>query len=127
MNQNEVCQLDSKSIFIIEDDDAIRESLQELLVEEGYSVTCAENGKHALELIDASKIAMPCLVLLDLNMPVMSGDEFLVKVRKIPEWKDTAVAVFTAAGNKAKPELATDFIKKPINIDELLEIVQRYC
>lgn len=61
-------------ILVADDDREARELLAEMLEGEGYSVAQAENGQRALELI---QIRPPRLILLDLNMPVMDGREFL--------------------------------------------------
>ncbi|MGZ3669494.1 MAG: response regulator transcription factor, partial [Bdellovibrionota bacterium] len=62
-----------KQILVIEDDDSIRDALEELFSSEGYSVAVADNGSSGLTALAASK---PCLVLLDLMMPVMDGRGF---------------------------------------------------
>ena len=67
-------------VVIAEDEALIRLDLKEMLEEEGYVGHTAENGQVALELLQV--IARPCLILLDLMMPVMSGAEFLSHLRQ---------------------------------------------
>ena len=62
------------SILVVEDDADIRETLVALLVDEGYEVTEAKNGRAAIELVRAR---LPSLVLVDLRMPEMSGWEMI--------------------------------------------------
>ncbi|MEO5970088.1 MAG: response regulator [Bdellovibrionia bacterium] len=64
-----------KSILVVEDEESIRENFQLLLELEGYSVFTASNGKESLRILKT--IEKPCLILLDLLMPVMNGMEFL--------------------------------------------------
>ncbi|MEO5970924.1 MAG: response regulator, partial [Bdellovibrionia bacterium] len=60
-----------KCILIIEDEETIRDSLQFFLEFEGYQVYSASNGREGLDIL--SKLDLPCLILLDLMMPVMDG------------------------------------------------------
>lgn len=110
------------SIFIIEDDQAIRESLYELLTFEGYPVLLAENGLKALEAL-SSLPKSPALILVDLSMPVMNGNTFLVEFKKqFPQWSSTPVIIMTAAGSKMVPadRNAQMVLKKPLDIDQLM-------
>lgn len=119
-----------QDLLVIEDDYAIRESLHSVFSEEGYQVTCAENGKRGLEVLEQAQKdhrPLPSLILLDLNMPVMSGEAFLTEQKSRPELRDIPVAVFTASGGAVKPELAADLVRKPINLDALLNLVKKYC
>lgn len=116
-----------KSVLVIEDDDAIRESLVEILTEEGYTVLAAENGKRGLETLAQTGGALPSMILLDLTMPVMNGNEFLEQQKAHSDWKAIPVVVFTAAGGRSKPDLAEGFLRKPLQLEELLDTVQSYC
>lgn len=113
-------------ILIIEDEPLILEAVVVILSEEGYDVLSAENGKTALDLLNARKTALPVLILLDLNMPVMSGEEFLVIQKADRVLKHIPTVVFTASGRKEKPELSDDIVRKPINLDDLLLLVSKY-
>jgi chemosensory pili system protein ChpA (sensor histidine kinase/response regulator) len=64
------------SILVVDDQSASRDMFGELLEDEGYSVACAANGKDALEYLHQAE-ELPCLILLDLAMPLMTGYEFL--------------------------------------------------
>ena len=122
--------LKGRDLLVIEDDCSIRESLHSVFSDEGYQVTCAENGKEGLEFLEQTQKdqrPLPSLILLDLNMPIMSGEAFLAVQKSRPELRDIPVAVFTAAGGKIKPPLAEDFVRKPINLEDLLSLVKKYC
>lgn len=80
-------------ILIIEDEPHLRELTGRLLSSANYNSVQADNGVHALEQVREKK---PCLILLDLMMPVMDGFEFLNELRSHPEWHDIPVVVLTA-------------------------------
>ena len=87
-------------IAIIEDDDAIRNLYKVKLEFDGFDVVTANNGKAGLELVEQSK---PDLVLLDLRMPVMSGDEMLVKLRETSWGASMRVVVLTNISRAEAP------------------------
>jgi len=115
----------SKYVLIVEDDFDIRNSLRQILELEGYKVLSAENGLEGLRLLQNLK--SPCLVLLDMMMPVMDGFEFLrakgadITVAPMP------VVVVSANADPAKISDAKAYVKKPIDIDVLLRVVAEYC
>ncbi|MGI5865828.1 MAG: response regulator [Myxococcales bacterium] len=128
-------------VLIVEDDYDIREVLTEVLQDEGYEVSGAANGREALDLLhrliaagrsqdEGNNDVGPRLILLDLMMPVMSGWQFVAEQRQTPEIKDIPVVVVSADGNlqqKATSLGASGYLRKPIEIDALLNIVSRYC
>ncbi len=89
-------------IAIIEDDIAISQMYRIKFEAEGYQVQSAENGKLGLELIEAMK---PDVVLLDLMMPEMNGDEVLTLMRKTDWGKDIKVIILTNMGEQEAPEV----------------------
>ncbi|MBC7545053.1 MAG: response regulator, partial [Candidatus Sericytochromatia bacterium] len=84
-------------ILIVEDDIDIRETLAEILADEGYSVASAANGLDAISYLQTE--AMPCVILLDLMMPVMSGWEFRAKQQQDPTLAGIPVVVLSGDGN----------------------------
>ena len=104
------------NIMIIDDDLYINKMLEETLVQAGYSVTKAFSGKEALEIV--SKVR-PDLVLLDLMLPGLSGEELLPHLRGIP-----VIVVSAKIDVKNKVELllggAADYVTKPFDMDELM-------
>lgn len=105
-----------KRIFIIDDDQHIGDMLQELLEREGYAVGRAYSGTEALLLLSAST---PDLVLLDLMLPGLSGEEVLPKIKNIPV---IVVSAKIDVDNKVDLLLsgAVDYVTKPFNTKELL-------
>ena len=112
------------TILIVEDDSEIREAIQDALTLENYNVATANNGKEALEWLRIN--AKPQLILLDLMMPVMDGKEFLSELRKTYPTFDRPVVVLSAAGEKNVPTGATDFVRKPIDLEDLLSVASQY-
>lgn len=114
-----------RSILVVEDDDAIRDGLRDLLQFEGYPVFTGADGKEGLEML--GEIPRPCLILLDLLMPVMTGQEFLQAQRSDDLIAAIPVVVISAYAGDARHLSAAGFVKKPIDLDSLLDFVKRYC
>lgn len=89
-------------IAIIEDDQAISQMYRIKFEAEGYEVETASNGKHGLELAEKMK---PDIILLDLMMPEMNGDEMLSQMRKTDWGKNIKVIILTNMGEQEAPEL----------------------
>lgn len=117
------------SILIIEDERDIQDALGELLILEGYDVSHAHDGREALNMLREPS-TVPDLILLDLMMPGMSGFDFLKARRDDAKISDIPVVVMTA---DARPESRLegwglkDYLRKPLDIEQLLGIVARYC
>jgi CheY-like chemotaxis protein len=117
------------SILVVDDESSMREMLAEVLEEEGYRVACAANGLEAITYLRATA-AQPCVILLDLMMPVMSGWEFRQEQQHDPVLASIPVVVLSAVQNLAQEAKAigvTGHLPKPINFNKLLATVQRYC
>lgn len=112
-------------ILIVEDDEAIRETLRLALELEGYSVATAADGKEGLEAL--SKIERPCLILLDLMMPIMNGWQFAEAIEKDMILAQIPIAVVTAYAEKATSIKSKAIIKKPVDLDALFRIVEKWC
>jgi len=116
-----------KTILVVDDDQDIRDTLTELLEDEGYAVVRASHGGEALEALRGEP--RPDLVLLDLMMPVMDGWQFRAEQRKDPAIASVPVLVISATGkdDKVASLAAVQFLKKPIHLDQLLDAVERHC
>jgi CheY-like chemotaxis protein len=117
-----------KTILVVEDDPDIRETIAQILEEEGYRALMAENGQEALRRL--AEGPRPRLILLDLMMPVMDGWQFREEQRKDPTIATIPVVVVSADGQvrqKAERIHADGHIRKPVGIDALLAVVERYC
>ncbi len=115
-------------VMVVEDDFAIRDTLRELLEEEGYRVTQAANGAEALaRLRDAG---IPKLILLDLMMPVMDGWEFRHAIEADPRLASIPVIVISAdhaLEQKIGAMHVEGYLPKPFELDRLLETVERFA
>ncbi len=105
-----------KHILIVDDDIYINSMLEEVLMKEGYKVSHAYSGTEAVLVLSSCK---PDLILLDLMLPGLSGEDVLSKINGIP-----VIVVSAKADVKDKVSLllngAVDYITKPFDIDELL-------
>ncbi len=112
----------NNSVMVIEDEEFYRRSLTERLKLQGWQVFQAENGQVALEHLNHKK---PTFILLDLNMPVMDGFEFLARLQENPKWRSTPVIVMTAKNICAEEQaylnqyVETVFKKDAYNQDDL--------
>ena len=105
-----------KHILIVDDDAYIGQMLEEALTREGYRVSRAYSGTEALLVLDRAR---PDLVLLDLMLPGLSGEEVLPRLRGLP-----VIVVSAKADGEHKAELllggAADYVTKPFSLKELL-------
>jgi CheY-like chemotaxis protein len=114
-------------ILVVEDHPDTRAMVELLLKVEGFHVITAENGERGLECL---RQVRPCLILLDLMMPVVDGWEFRRVQRNLPGVDDVPVLLLTAIPDptRAVAELgAAGVIPKPIDIDQLVQIVREHC
>jgi CheY-like chemotaxis protein len=112
-------------ILLVEDDVAIRETVAECLVAEGYRVDAAEHGADALARLARGE--RPALLLLDLVMPVMNGAELIARVRADPRLSGLRMLLMTAAFTAPGPDLpkVDATLVKPFDLDDLLAAVGR--
>ncbi|MEP6653020.1 MAG: response regulator [Myxococcales bacterium] len=113
-------------ILLVEDDRDVREALAEVLEQEGYLVLVARNGQDAVQHLKRAR-QMPAAILLDLMMPVMDGWEFWSIQRSTADWCEIPVVIVSAdadAAERAHTRRALACLRKPIDIDELLGILE---
>jgi two-component system chemotaxis response regulator CheY len=122
----------SPTILIVEDDRDIRESLQQILEFENYQVSSAQNGQEALKSL--SQLPLPCLIVLDLFMPIMNGSQFLEALREKGDANLTHIPTLVLSASPAEGEIAkavrpyiAEFIKKPVDLDKFIESIQKHC
>jgi DNA-binding response OmpR family regulator len=113
-----------KRVLLVEDDLDLRDTLQDILENEGYDVIPAAHGRQALEYlrITRSSDEAPALVILDLVMPLVNGWEVLEAMRNDP-WLQMPVIVVSALGH-SKPIGVAAYLRKPFNLVDLLDAVR---
>lgn len=118
-------QTNGKYILVIDDDESIRETLKLALEVDGHVVFTAVNGREAIAVLN--KMPHPCLILLDLMMPIMSGFEFMDTINADTALASLPVVVMTAFSEKAFAVKEKQVIEKPIDVNALYSMVNRYC
>jgi CheY-like chemotaxis protein len=112
-------------VLVVEDDGDTRRALRQLLEEEGYSVEEATHGQAALDRLEREP--PPALILLDLMMPVMSGQTLLRELEARPELASLPIVVMTASAiDESSSTLEVPLLRKPVDPDALVRIVEQY-
>lgn len=111
-------------VLVVDDDVALRESVAQVLEEEGYTVDHAIDGVAALDCIEQNR---PDLILLDVLMPKMNGRQVLEELRGKSETRAIPILVMSAVSgietNRSMALGASDIVEKPFDLDELLNKV----
>lgn len=116
----------SGCVLIVEDDPDIRETLQHILESAGYEAPAAANGREALDRLGGMR--PPCLVLLDLMMPVMDGWAFLKALDQDDVLAGVPIVIVSAYTDRAGAlERAAQVLKKPVDIQALMDVVREHC
>lgn len=113
-------------VLLVDDDADIREMLPLLLASYGYRTEVAAEGAEALAVLKAGG-APTCLVLLDLMMPGMDGYQFRAAQLADPALADLPVVVLTGADRPDAAALGAPILVKPVDLDDLLDVVRAHC
>lgn len=110
--------------LVIDDSRAMRSILRRILGQAGFDVVEAEHGQEAIELLQAGPL--PAVALVDWNMPVMNGLEFIEAVRSREEWRGVTLMMVTTEGEqgnivKALGAGAHEYVIKPFTPDVILD------
>ena len=118
-----------KLILYVDDDEEDREFLSEALVRvsPNVKVELAENGLQALEYLQASKSSrLPCLIVLDLNMPFLDGMETFHRIKTDDALQEIPVMIFSSSEKPADKsgftEMGIEYFTKPNHIEEIRDI-----
>ena len=113
-----------KQVLIAEDDDHMREALQEMLTEAGYRVITAEDGLEALDWLGRVKVD---LIIVDILMPGLGGPELIKRLRETSEWATTPIMVLSGYADLARyRDLPVDGVQlKPFDLSEFLDKVEQ--
>jgi CheY-like chemotaxis protein len=110
-------------VLVVDDDDLIRTAIAEAVHEMGLAVTGARDGLEALEALAVGP--SPCLALVDLMMPRMSGEEFARAARGMR--LDLTIVSMSAGDGALGPPLVEGHVRKPFTIEQLEALVERHC
>ena len=116
-------------VLVVEDNEDVRETLVELLESYGYDAIGAEHGREALDKL-ALLGTRPCMIVLDLMMPVMDGRTFRLEQLKQPDVSGVPVVVISAydeSPERMRDMQALAYLRKPINLNELMRVVGEHC
>ena len=116
-----------RTVLVVDDEDVIRETVKEILADEGYRVVASPEGSEVMELVAREE---PDVILLDVWMPEMDGIVLLRQIRR--EHPDARVIMISGHGSIHTAVAATqlgafDFIEKPLSLDGLLAAIERAC
>jgi CheY-like chemotaxis protein len=118
----------SDCVLVVDDDELVRDTLVDLVQDHGCSAKGAANGFVALEVLLTTDHV--CLILLDLVMPLMDGNAFREEQLKRAELRSIPVVLMSAYGNlrnHSKAMQVDDYLQKPCQEAEVLDVVNRYC
>jgi CheY-like chemotaxis protein len=122
-------RIHTERVLLVEDDADIRDTIAEVLEEDGFPTAAVDSGREALAHL-ASADALPAVILLDLMMPGVDGLTVAEELRKNPAWAAIPVVVLSAAGDAAQLADALGAaacLRKPVHLEQLLECVSRFC
>jgi len=114
-------------VLLVEDDDDVREAVQQILTEEGFHVVAAPDGGVALEVLAKGDHRF-CTVILDVLMPGVDGAEFLARARE--QLRTIPVLLFSASHlppSLSEDPQVKDLIPKPVEVEVLLEKIRAHC
>jgi CheY-like chemotaxis protein len=115
-----------RTVLVVEDDPDTRQSTADVLESVGYSVVTAAHGRDALDRL--ASMDPPGLILLDLMMPVMSGQEFLAARRGQDALARIPVVIMSAwRRDSERIDGAQGSLPKPVDVDDLLRVVAEHC
>lgn len=116
------------NVLIVDDDSGFRDTLEDLLVDEGYTVTVARHGAHALGMLP--HVGRPALILLDLQMPVMDGVTFLDHLQQWPDHADFETVIMSGGVSREWLEKVPHTVRaltKPFDVEEILTLVAEFA
>jgi CheY-like chemotaxis protein len=121
--------MNNHRLLVVDDDDDIREALASIIRQEGYAVDEAPDGRAALHYLRTSPV-LPCIVLLDLMMPIMNGWDLVHEISKDQNLKSLPIVLVTADARGASSDPRTKdlpIMSKPLDLGKLMRFVEDYC
>jgi len=118
--------MENKKILICDDDEGILDMLELILEDTGYAIIPEKNSLNVKNIVEKQ---CPDLILLDLWMPVLSGDQVLTILRSDPKTMNLPVIVISASqeGKQIAADAgASGFLSKPFDFNELIDAIKTY-
>jgi len=115
-------------ILVIDDEPDIRDTLKDVLEFFGFKAAVAANGLEGLHQLE--ELGRPCLIFLDIMMPIMNGWEFLDTLKKSREYTDAGIPIVIVSAAPDVDRIERQgyrYLKKPANIDQLAAFAHEYC
>jgi CheY-like chemotaxis protein len=113
-----------RTVLVVDDDDAIREAIGEVLHDEGFSIFLARDGVTALDLLNS--MPPPAVIILDWFMPALDGGTLLRRLKRNPRWASTPIILISASPLDIPPDGAMHMriLPKPFDVYELTRQVR---
>ena len=114
-----------RTVLVLDDDTDVALTIKELVEEQGYRAIYAANGREALAILEKER---PCLMLIDVFMPVMNGVEFLRAIKSNSRLSSIPRVIMTAANDQmigVKEDVSV--LYKPVDFESLKRILHKYC
>jgi len=122
----------ARIVLCVDDDPDDRELIRNAIfkVDPSYTVAHATNGKEALQFLQrADGTELPCLVIMDINMPVMDGKQTLLEIKKNEKWSQLPVVVFPTSSHPADlsfcQQHGVELVTKPANFKQITHEAER--
>ncbi len=113
------------AVLVVEDNHDIRVSLRDLLETNGFFVFSAATGIDGIAMLQ--RIKTPSVIILDQNMPLMNGEQFLKTIKQVKEWSDIPVIVISANENRCQTLGVQAFLERPVDAVRVLPLVKAHC
>jgi CheY-like chemotaxis protein len=122
----------ARIVLCVDDDPDDRDLIRNAIfkVDPSYSVAYATNGKEALSYLTQSlKTELPCLIIMDINMPVMDGKQTVAEIKKIEKLKEVPIVVFTTSNHPSDLQFCqrhgVELVTKPANFVQITTEAER--
>jgi CheY-like chemotaxis protein len=122
----------ARIVLCVDDDPDDRELIRNAIfnVDPSYTVAHATNGKEALQyLMRVAETELPCLVILDINMPVMDGKQALIEIKKNEKWSQMPIVIFSTSSHPSDlyfcQQYGVELVTKPANFSQITTEAER--
>ncbi len=124
-------------VLCVDDDPDDRELIRSAIfnIDPEYIVAFSTNGREAMKfLLDSIETELPCLIILDINMPIMDGKQTILEIKKTPELSQIPIVVFSTSNHPSDErfckQMGVEMVTKPANLKQISQEAQKllhYC